>query len=74
MRFDEPFLYDEFVTVLSGKAILTPAGGVPQEFITGDSFVIPKGFHGTWQMFGNYRELIVVERQAYEEAYGVPAD
>ena len=73
-RFGEPTLYDEFVTILSGKLILTASDGVSQEFVAGDSFVVPKGFTGIWKMLGNYRELIVIERKAYEEAYGAPSD
>jgi hypothetical protein len=69
-NFGEPFLYDEFVHVLSGKLILTGADGVSQEFVAGDSLVVPKGFTGTWKMLGNYRELVVIERDAYEQAYG----
>ena len=59
-RFDEPFVYDEFVMVLSGNLILTGPDGVSQEYIAGDNLVVPKGFVGTWQMLGNYRELIVI--------------
>jgi len=70
-RFDEPFPFDEFITVLSGKLILTGTDGVSQEYVAGDSLVVPKGFSGTWQMLGNYRELVVIERDSYEEAYGV---
>ena len=70
-RFGEPFHYDEFIMVLNGKLILTDADDMTQEFIAGDSLVIPKGFTGTWQMLGNYRELVVIEREAYEAAYGV---
>lgn len=70
-RFGDPFTFDEFVTILSGKLIVTPTGGEPQEFVAGDSLVIPRGFTGTWQMLGNYRELIVIEREAYEAAYGI---
>ncbi len=73
-KIDEPVIYDEFVLVLSGKLILTGTDGVSQEFVAGDSLVVPKGFAGTWQMLGNYRELIVIERNAYEEAWGAPAD
>ncbi len=69
-RIDEPYAFDEFVWVLSGKLILTYADGETQEFVAGDSLVVPKGFTGTWQMLGNYREFIVIERGAYEEAYG----
>ena len=71
-RIDEPVIYDEFVLVLSGKLILTGTDGVSQEFVAGESLVVPKGFAGTWQMLGNYRELIVIERDAYEEAWGAP--
>ena len=71
LRFDEAFPYDEFIQVLSGKLILTGTDGVTQEFVAGDSLVIPKGFIGNFQMLGNYRELILIQRDSYEEAYGV---
>lgn len=70
----EPTVYDEFVLILSGKLILTAADGVSQEYVAGDSLVVPKGFTGTWKMLGNYRELIVIEREAYEKAYGTGED
>jgi hypothetical protein len=54
-----PLDVDEFVYVLSGKLILTPPGGEPQEFLPGDSLVLPKGYTGTWEMQGNYREIAV---------------
>ena len=54
------FPVDEFVTVISGKLILTVAGDEPQHFEVGDSVMIPKGFTGTWEMQGNYRELLVI--------------
>ncbi len=60
--------------MLSGKLILTGTDGISQEFVAGDSLVVPKGFAGTWQMLGNYRELIVIERNAYEEAWGAPSN
>ena len=56
----EDFAIDEFVTVLSGKLILTAKGGKPQHFEPGESVLIPKGFTGTWEMQGNFRELLVV--------------
>ena len=64
----DPFPVDEFVMVLSGKLILTDADGQAQAFVAGDSLMVPKGFTGTWQMLGNYRELIVVDRESYENA------
>jgi uncharacterized cupin superfamily protein len=66
----DPFPYDEYVQVLSGKLILTDAKGQRSEYVEGDQLVVPKGFTGTWHMFGNYRELVVIERKAYERAEG----
>lgn len=59
LRVDD-FHIDEFVTVLSGKLILTTIGGKPQHFGPGESVLIPKGFTGTWEMQRNFRELLVV--------------
>jgi len=66
----EPFDYDEFVTVLSGKLILTDDQGTAVEYLPGESVVIPKGFTGTWQMLGNYREIYVMEKEAFMRAEG----
>jgi hypothetical protein len=51
---------DEFVYVLSGKLILTEPNGTSHEYRPGDSLVLPIGYTGTWEMQGNYRELVVV--------------
>ncbi len=56
--------YDQFVVVLSGKSILTDETGTSQVFSVGDFFIVPKGFSGTWEEFGAYRELIVIEEEA----------
>lgn len=50
---------DEFVYVLSGKLILTETDGTTHEYRPGDSLVLPVGYTGTWEMQGNYRELVV---------------
>jgi uncharacterized cupin superfamily protein len=50
---------DEFVYVLSGKLILTETDGTRHEYRPGDSLVLPVGYTGTWEMQGNYRELVV---------------
>jgi uncharacterized cupin superfamily protein len=55
-----PFDVDEFVYVLSGKLILTEPNGTAHEYTTGDSLVVPVGYTGTWEMQGNYRELVVL--------------
>ena len=54
---------DEFVTVLSGKLILTEPNGPAHEFYPGESFVLPIGYTGTWEMQGNYRELVVLMKK-----------
>jgi uncharacterized cupin superfamily protein len=51
---------DEFVYVLSGKLILTEPGGTVHEFVPGQALVLPVGYTGTWEMQGNYRELVVL--------------
>ena len=51
---------DEFVYVLSGKLILTEPNGTAHEFVPGQSLVLPVGYTGTWEMQGNYRELVVL--------------
>ena len=55
---------DEFVYVLSGKLILTEPNGTRHEYLPGDSLVLPIGYTGTWEMQGNYRELVVLAQKA----------
>lgn len=59
--------YDEFVQILEGRLILTPDGGDESyEYKTGDSFIVPKGYTGTWHMPEKYRELIVIDTSYLE--------
>ncbi len=51
---------DEFVYVLSGKLILTEPNGTRHEYLPGEALVLPVGYTGTWEMQGNYRELVVL--------------
>lgn len=71
---DQP--YDELVHVVHGECILTPIGGEPLKFKVGDIFIVPKGFSGSWEGKAGFRELIVVETQAYQRAVAAlfPAD
>ena len=64
----EPFPYDEFVVVLEGEVILTDLEGNAQTYREGDSFTVPKGWRGTWDMPVKYREMIVVETEAWVAA------
>lgn len=54
---------DEFVFVLSGKLILTEPNGKAHEFTPGQALVLPKGYTGTWEMQGNYREIAVLMKK-----------
>jgi len=65
-----PFPYDEYVLVLEGEVILTSTSGERQRYGLGESFVVPKGWTGTWDMPVKYREKIVVERKAWDESEG----
>ena len=61
---DYPF--DEFVYILDGKLVLTPDTGNAQTFVAGESLIVPKGFTGTWEMKGHYRELLIIETGAFQ--------
>lgn len=51
--------YDEYCLVLSGRLKITNASGSTREFEPGDSFVIPKGWRGTWDMRTRFRKLYI---------------
>jgi uncharacterized cupin superfamily protein len=61
----DPFPYDEYVLVLEGEVTLTSTEGDKQTYRVGDSFLVPKGWTGTWAMPFKYREKIVVETRAW---------
>lgn len=57
---NRPLEYDEFVLVLNGKIVLTEPDGTVHEFTPGQAFVVPKGYRGTWEQHGDYRELAII--------------
>ena len=61
-----PYTYDEYVLVLEGSVVLTSTEGVRQEYQTGDQFLVPRGWTGTWEMPSRFRELIIVETEQWE--------
>jgi uncharacterized cupin superfamily protein len=61
---NEPFPYDEFVLVLEGEVTLTNVDGGTQTYKQGETFLVPKGWIGTWDMPVRYREMIVIETDA----------
>jgi uncharacterized cupin superfamily protein len=64
---DKPLDYDEFVLVLNGKLVLTEPNGTVHEFTPGQAFVVPKGYRGTWEQHGRYRELAIIAQSRDEE-------
>jgi len=63
-----PFPYDEYVLVLEGEVILTSTSGERQRYSVGESFVVPKGWMGTWDMPSPFRELIIVETASWNQS------
>lgn len=45
---------DELIWVSSGTVAVTPKIGKTQTFYTGDFFILPKGFTGTWESKGHH--------------------
>ena len=70
LSVSEPFPYDEYVQVLAGEVTLTSDAGHSKTFGTGDSFLVPKGWTGIWDMPQQYLEKIVVETAAWNAAEG----
>ena len=70
LSVSEPFPYDEYVLVLAGEVTLTSDAGQSQTFGEGDSFLVPKGWTGIWDMPQQYLEKIVVETAAWNAAEG----
>ena len=60
---NRPLEYDEFVLVLNGGLVLTEQNGRAQEFRPGDALIVPKGYTGTWEQQGTYRELALILAQ-----------
>ena len=58
--------YDEFIHILDGELILVAEDGERFEYKAGNWVMLPKGWTGTWENRGNYRELIAAERKSWE--------
>ena len=54
---------EETCHLLAGVSIVTDEAGVSTTLRAGDSFVIPKGFTGTWEVVETSRKLYAI----YEE-------
>lgn len=65
---DYPF--DQFAQVLAGTATLTGADGTVRQFTAGETYVVPKGYSGTWTLTAGYRQLIVLEAKQLQAGIG----
>ncbi len=51
--------YDQVCFVLEGSLTITDESGHAETFTPGDSFTIPRGFNGSWQMTEQYKNYFV---------------
>ena len=54
---------DEFCYIISGHVRLIDAAGAAQTFKTGDSFLIPNGFRGFWEVVETTTKHFVIRHQ-----------
>jgi uncharacterized protein len=50
---------DEFIYVLEGAVVTTELDGTQRTFHAGDTFVLPKGWAGLWDMKTHFKKIIV---------------
>ena len=53
------FPFTEYVLMISGSVIFTEKDGLAKTFGAGDTFVIPKGWTGTWDVQERMKKQIV---------------
>ena len=51
---------EEYCQILQGVSILTDTAGHAQRLQVGDSFVVPRGFVGTWEVLEPTRKIFAV--------------
>jgi uncharacterized cupin superfamily protein len=51
---------NEFCHLLQGRIVITSDAGERLEFRSGDSFVMPAGFSGTWEVIEECRKLYAI--------------
>ena len=63
-RWQVRYTEHEFCHLLEGRVAIVAADGTRYEFGPGDSFVIPAGFDGTWEVLEDCRKLYAVYQRA----------
>lgn len=59
-RWRVDYSEDEFCVLLSGRVVLTDESGRAERFASGDAFIIPAGFRGTWETVEPVRKLYAI--------------
>jgi uncharacterized cupin superfamily protein len=57
--FLKNFPFTEYVLMISGSVIVTEEDGTSRSFVAGDTFVIPKGWSGVWDVQERMKKQIV---------------
>lgn len=60
----DSYPHDEFCVLITGELVITDAKGKSHTYGPGDTFVIPKGFSGTWDMKTTTRKYYAVTSAA----------
>ena len=55
----EDFPFTEYVLMISGSVVVTDKDGTSRKFSAGDTFVIPKGWSGGWDVQERMKKQIV---------------
>lgn len=59
-KADIHYTKDEMCTLLEGEVRLTDETGHAETYVAGDTFIIPKGFKGTWETVRAVRKFYAV--------------
>ncbi|MEH6549502.1 MAG: cupin domain-containing protein [Pseudomonadales bacterium] len=51
---------EEYCQILQGVSVITDAEGDERTVRAGDSFVVPRGFEGTWEVVAETRKIYVI--------------
>ena len=64
----DAYPHDEYCLVLGGHLTITNRNGSREEFGPGDTFVIPKGWAGTWNMTTRFKKQYVAVEETQKSA------
>ena len=59
-KWSVTYTEEEYCQILEGVSILTDAQGNAEIVTIGESFVIPRGFTGTWEVVERTRKIYVI--------------